>query len=76
VPGHRDGEVASASPCPAPPPGLAGVRARFSSLQDDFACLDAPGGTQTPDEVAETVAAAYRDASGNTAQPPAAGQPG
>src|SRR6266704_3004298 len=72
VPGHGDGEVAGASPCPAPPPGLAGVRARFSSLQDDFVYLDAPGGTQTPDEVAEAVAAAYRDASGNTGAPYAA----
>ena len=72
MPGHGDGEVAGASPCPAPPPGLAGVRARFSSLQDDFVYLDAPGGTQTPDEVAEAVAAAYRDASGNTGAPYAA----
>jgi len=72
VPGHGDGEVAGASPCPAPPPGLAGVRARFSSLQDDFVYLDAPGGTQTPDEVAEAVATAYRDASGNTGAPYAA----
>ena len=72
MPGHGDGEVASASPCPAPPPGLAGVRARFSSLNDDFVYLDAPGGTQTPDEVAEAVARVYLEASGNTGAPYAA----
>lgn len=45
------------------------VRARFSSLKEDFAFFDAPGGTQVPDEVGEAVAAAYRDASGNTGAP-------
>jgi len=70
VPGHGDGEAASAGP--APPPGLAGVRARFSSLNDDFVYLDAPGGTQTPDEVAEAVARVYLEASGNTGAPYAA----
>src|SRR5581483_3328561 len=45
------------------------VRARFSSLRDGFAFLDAPGGTQVPDEVAEAVAAALRDAAGNLGAP-------
>jgi cysteine desulfurase family protein (TIGR01976 family) len=48
---------------------LTDVRARFSSLSDDFVFLDAPGGTQTPDEVAAAVAKVYRDASGNTGAP-------
>jgi cysteine desulfurase family protein (TIGR01976 family) len=56
----------------APPGGLAGVRARFSSLSDDFVYLDAPGGTQTPDEVGAAVARVYREASGNTGAPDAA----
>jgi cysteine desulfurase family protein (TIGR01976 family) len=67
VPGHGDGASAAASA--GPPPGLAGVRARFSSLTNDFVYLDAPGGTQTPDEVAEAVARVYREASGNTGAP-------
>ncbi len=45
------------------------ARARFSSLRDGFAFLDAPGGTQVPDEVAESVAAALRDAAGNLGAP-------
>jgi cysteine desulfurase family protein (TIGR01976 family) len=48
---------------------VAAVRARFSSLRDDFVFLDAPGGTQTPDEVAAAVARVYREASGNTGAP-------
>ncbi len=48
---------------------VAAARARFSSLRDDFVFLDAPGGTQTPDEVAAAVARVYRDASGNTGAP-------
>jgi cysteine desulfurase family protein (TIGR01976 family) len=48
---------------------IAAVRARFSSLRDDFVFLDAPGGTQTPDEVAAAVARVYREASGNTGAP-------
>ena len=48
---------------------IAAVRARFSSLRDDFVFLDAPGGTQTPDEVAAAVARVYADASGNTGAP-------
>ena len=37
----------------------AAVRSRFSSLRSDFVFLDAPGGTQTPDEVADAVARVY-----------------
>ncbi|HEY7144298.1 MAG TPA: cysteine desulfurase-like protein [Streptosporangiaceae bacterium] len=48
---------------------LAGARARFSSLGGDFVFLDAPGGTQTPDEVAAAAARVYRDASGNLGAP-------
>ena len=32
------------------------VRRRFSSLQDGFAFLDAPGGSQVPDEVGDAIA--------------------
>jgi cysteine desulfurase family protein (TIGR01976 family) len=42
-----------------------GLRARFSSLQDGFAFLDAPGGTQVPDEVGDAIARALREASAN-----------
>ena len=48
---------------------IAAVRARFSSLRGDFVFLDAPGGTQTPDEVATAVARVYQEASGNTGAP-------
>src|SRR6266700_2677188 len=42
------------------------VRARFSSLRDGgFVFLDAPGGTQVPDEVGEAIARALREASAN-----------
>jgi cysteine desulfurase family protein (TIGR01976 family) len=41
------------------------VRRRFSSLQDGFAFLDAPGGSQVPDEVGNAVARAMREASAN-----------
>lgn len=41
------------------------VRRRFSSLQGDFVFLDAPGGTQVPDEVGEAIARALREASAN-----------
>jgi cysteine desulfurase family protein (TIGR01976 family) len=43
---------------------VASVRQRFSSLQG-FAFLDAPGGTQVPDEVGEAIARALREASAN-----------
>jgi cysteine desulfurase family protein (TIGR01976 family) len=41
------------------------VRRRFSSLQTGFTFLDAPGGSQVPDEVGEAIAQALRDASAN-----------
>jgi cysteine desulfurase family protein (TIGR01976 family) len=41
------------------------VRARFSSLQQEFAFLDAPGGSQVPDEVGDAIARALREASAN-----------
>jgi cysteine desulfurase family protein (TIGR01976 family) len=42
------------------------VRGRFSSLRDgDFVFLDAPGGSQVPDEVGEAIARALREASAN-----------
>src|ERR1039457_6674866 len=65
----RNGNVPGNGQHAAPPGGLAGVRARFSSLTDGFVYLDAPGGTQTPDEVAAAVARVYREASGNTGAP-------
>jgi cysteine desulfurase family protein (TIGR01976 family) len=43
---------------------VAAVRNRFSSLRD-FAFLDAPGGSQVPDEVGEAIARALREASAN-----------
>jgi cysteine desulfurase family protein (TIGR01976 family) len=44
---------------------VAAIRARFSSLRDGFAFLDAPGGSQVPDEVGDAIAAALREASAN-----------
>jgi len=44
---------------------VAAVRDRFSSLRGDFAFLDAPGGSQVPDEVGEAIARAMREASAN-----------
>jgi cysteine desulfurase family protein (TIGR01976 family) len=41
------------------------VRARFSSLSSGFAFLDAPGGSQVPDEVGDAIARALREASAN-----------
>jgi len=41
------------------------VRARFSALKQGFAFLDAPGGSQVPDEVGDAIAAALREASAN-----------
>jgi cysteine desulfurase family protein (TIGR01976 family) len=41
------------------------ARGRFSALQDGFAFLDAPGGSQVPDEVGDAVARAMREASAN-----------
>src|SRR5436305_4696467 len=45
------------------------VRQRFSSLRGGFVFLDAPGGSQVPDEVGEAIAHALRDASGNLGAP-------
>jgi len=45
------------------------LRRRFSSLQGGFAFLDAPGGSQVPDEVGQAIARALRDASGNLGAP-------
>ena len=50
------------------------ARARFSSLREGFVFLDAPGGTQTPDEVGAAVARVYREASGNIGAPYATSQ--
>jgi cysteine desulfurase family protein (TIGR01976 family) len=42
------------------------ARARFSSLRDGgFVYLDAPGGSQVPDEVGDAIARTLRDASAN-----------
>jgi cysteine desulfurase family protein (TIGR01976 family) len=49
------------------------VRARFSSLQGDFVFLDAPGGSQVPDEVGDAIARALREASANLGAPYATG---
>ncbi|HZC30290.1 MAG TPA: aminotransferase class V-fold PLP-dependent enzyme [Gaiellaceae bacterium] len=45
------------------------ARRRFSSLAGGFTFLDAPGGSQVPDEVGAAIAAALRDASGNLGAP-------
>src|SRR6267378_1601243 len=45
------------------------VRRRFTSLQGDFVFLDAPGGSQVPDEVAHAVARTLIEASGNIGAP-------
>jgi cysteine desulfurase family protein (TIGR01976 family) len=45
------------------------VRRRFSSLQGDFVFLDAPGGSQVPDEVGDAMARALREASANLGAP-------
>jgi cysteine desulfurase family protein (TIGR01976 family) len=68
----RNGNVPDNGHRAGPPGGLASVRDRFTSLADGFVYLDAPGGTQTPDEVAAAVGAVYREASGNTGAPYAA----
>src|SRR5438067_7582335 len=45
------------------------LRRRFSSLQGGFVFLDAPGGSQVPDEVGEAIARALREASANIGAP-------
>ena len=59
---------------PVPPPVIAAARDRFSSLRDGFVYFDAPGGTQTPDEVGAAVADVYLRASGNLGAHYATGQ--
>ncbi|HWF36781.1 MAG TPA: cysteine desulfurase-like protein [Solirubrobacteraceae bacterium] len=44
---------------------IAAVRDRFSSLKSGFTFLDAPGGSQVPDEVGEAIARTLREASAN-----------
>jgi cysteine desulfurase family protein (TIGR01976 family) len=44
---------------------LANARERFSALQSGFAFMDAPGGSQVPDEVGDAIARALREASAN-----------
>ena len=41
------------------------ARRRFSSLQGGFVFLDAPGGSQVPDEVGDAIARTLREASAN-----------
>jgi cysteine desulfurase family protein (TIGR01976 family) len=48
---------------------VAAVRRRFSSLQGEFVFLDAPGGSQVPDEVGEAIARTLREASANIGAP-------
>lgn len=48
---------------------VAAVRRRFSSLQGGFAFLDAPGGSQVPDEVGDAIARCLREASANVGAP-------
>src|SRR5207253_534710 len=45
------------------------VRRRFSSLQGGFVFLDAPGGSQVPDEVGDAISRALREASANLGAP-------
>src|SRR5437773_11853696 len=49
---------------------VAGARSRFSSLEDGgFIFLDAPGGSQVPDEVGDAIARTLREASANNGAP-------
>ena len=48
---------------------VAEARKHFRSLESGFAFLDAPGGTQVPEQVVEAVAATQRLASGNLGAP-------
>jgi cysteine desulfurase family protein (TIGR01976 family) len=45
------------------------LRRRFSSLQGEFVFLDAPGGSQVPDEVGDAIARTLREASANLGAP-------
>ena len=53
------------APCRTTLLDVQALRRRFSSLQGDFVFLDAPGGSQVPDEVGDAIARALRDASAN-----------
>jgi len=49
---------------------VASARSRFSSLEDGgFVFLDAPGGSQVPDEVGDAIARTLREASANNGAP-------
>src|SRR5436190_11802168 len=49
---------------------VASARARFSSVRDGgFVFLDAPGGSQVPDEVGDAIARTLREASANNGAP-------
>ena len=49
---------------------VASARARFTSLKDGgFSFLDAPGGSQVPDEVGDAIARTLREASANNGAP-------
>jgi len=50
-------------------PDVGAIRRRFSSLQGEFTFLDAPGGSQVPDEVGEAMARCLREASANIGAP-------
>ena len=52
-----------------PPFDVEAVRRRFSSLHEGFVFLDAPGGSQVPDEVGTAMATALREASANLGAP-------
>jgi len=45
------------------------VRSRFTGLASDFVFLDAPGGSQVPDEVGAATSRLYAEASGNVGAP-------
>src|ERR1700744_3446319 len=60
-----DQGVVSMAEVVTPGGALAGARKRFSALQTGFAFMDAPGGSQVPDEVGDAVARALREASAN-----------
>jgi cysteine desulfurase family protein (TIGR01976 family) len=45
------------------------ARARFSALQRDLVFLDAPGGTQVPDEVIDAIAAYLHESNANVSGP-------
>jgi cysteine desulfurase family protein (TIGR01976 family) len=48
---------------------IGAVRARFSALQRELVLLDAPGGTQVPDEVIEAIARYLRESNANVSGP-------